>query len=202
MATRQRDETRLRILLTQECARLIAEEGIRDFLLAKRKAAARLNVSNKALLPSNIEIEQALLEYQRLFKSQEQPRQLQALRQAALQAMHFFERFNPRLVGSVLSGTAGPYADVALHLFADTPEEVVLFMLEHAIPFEDSERRLRLANGEYAYFPTFAFKAGDINVDLTVFDHKAQREAPRSPVDGRPMRRAGPAEVKALLEDN
>jgi hypothetical protein len=201
MATRQRDESRLRILLTQECARLMAEDGVKDFLVAKRKAVSRLNISNKALLPSNVEIEQALLEYQRLFKSKEQANRLRILRQTALDAMHFFNRFRPRLVGSVLSGTAGPYSDVNLHLFADTPEEVVLFLLDNTIPFEDSERRLRLANGEYAYFPVFSFKAGDINVDLTVFNRKGEREAPRSPVDGRPMRRASFTQVQALLEE-
>jgi hypothetical protein len=201
MATRPRDESRLRTLLTQECARLMADEGVKDFLTAKRKAAARLGVSNRALLPGNAEIEQAVLEYQRLFKSAEQPVRLRLLRQAAVEAMQFLARFRPRLVGSVLAGTAGPHTDVSLHLFADTPEEVALFLLEHTIPFETSERRLRLGNGECAYFPVFGFGAGGVNMDLTVFSHGAEREAPRSPVDGRPMRRAGLAEVKALVDE-
>jgi hypothetical protein len=200
MATRQRDESRLRTLLAQECARLMVNEGAKDFLTAKRKAAARLGVSNRALLPGNAEIEQAVLEYQRLFKSAEQPVQLRRLRQAAVEAMQFLARFRPRLVGSVLAGTAGPHAEVNLHLFADTPEEVALFLLEHTIPFEISERRLRLGNGEYACFPVFGFGAGGVNIDLTVFGYEAEREAPRSPVDGRPMRRAGLTDVQALLE--
>jgi len=199
MVTRQRDESRVRTLLAQECARLMAEEGVKDFLTAKRKAAARLGVSRRALLPGNTEIEQALVEYQRLFKAAEQPLQLRLLRQTAVEAMRFLARFRPRLVGAVLNGTAGPHADVKLHLFADTSEEVALFLLEHTIPFETSERRLRLGNGEYATFPVFGFGAGGVDIDLTVFSRGAEREAPRSPVDGRPMRRAGLAEVQALL---
>lgn len=202
MAIRQRDESRLRILLAQECARIMADEGVKDFLLAKRKAAARLGVANKALLPGNVEIEQALLEYQRLFKSAEQPVQLRALREAAIEAMRFFARFRPCLVGSVLAGTAGPYSDINLHLFADTPEEVVLFLMERNIPFETAERRLRLGNGEYMYFPVFSFGAGEMNIELTVFPPEAKREAPRSPVDGRPMRRASLAAVQALLDED
>jgi hypothetical protein len=178
----------------------MANEGVQDFLTAKRKAATRLGVSNRALLPGNAEIEQAVLEYQRLFKSAEQPVQLRRLRQVAVEAMQFLARFRPRLVGSVLAGTAGPHAAVNLHLFADTPEEVALFLLEHTIPFETSERRLRLGNGEYACFPVFSFGAGGVNIDLLVFGHEAEREAPRSPVDGRPMRRAGLIDVQALLE--
>ncbi len=201
MATRQRDESRLRTLLTQECARLMVDEGVKDFLTAKRKAAARLNVPNRAMLPSNADIELAVLEYQRLFKSAEQPAHLRRLRQSAVEALRFLARFRARLVGPVLTGTASAHTDITLHLFADTPEEVALFLLEHTIPFETSERRLRLSNGAYALFPVFGFGAGGCNVDLTVFGRTAEREPPRSPVDGRPMRRAGLTEVEALLEE-
>lgn len=199
MPNRHPNENRVRILLAQESARIMAEEGVRDFLVAKRKAANRLGVSNRALLPRNLEIQEALLEYQRLFKSNEQQDRLRVLREAAVEAMRFFTRFRPRLVGSVLAGTAGQHSDVNLHLFADTPEEVVLFLMDHAIPFETSERRLRLGNGEHAWYPVFAFGAGDVSVDLTVFDRDAERQPPKSPVDGRPMRRAALAEVEALL---
>jgi len=202
MASRQRDDNRLRTLLAQECARIMADEGVTDFLVAKRKAAARLNIANKALLPSNVEIEQALLEYQRLFKASAQPGALRTLRQIALEAMQFLASFRPRLVGSVLAGTADAHSDVNLHLFADTPEDVVLFLMEHDIPFSNSERRLRLSNGDYAWFPVFGFDAGDVSMDLTVFTREGEREAPRSPVDGKPMQRAGLAQVQALLAED
>lgn len=198
---RQRDDSRARVLIAQECARIMADEGVKDFRLAKRKAATRLGVANRGLLPTNAEIEQALLEYQRLFRSAEQPRQLRRRREAAVEAMRFFTRFRPRLVGAVLDGTAGPHSEVSLHVFADTPEEVVLFLLEHNIPFETTERRLRLNSGEYAWFPTLGFAAGDVNVELTVLPQQAERHAPRSPVDGRPMRRASLAAVQGLLDE-
>src|SRR5215470_13191592 len=58
----------LRRALAQEAARLMAEHGIRDFLVAKRKAAERLGVTDGgALLPKNSEIEEALAAHQRLF---------------------------------------------------------------------------------------------------------------------------------------
>lgn len=201
MANRQRDDNRLRTLIAQECARIMVEEGVKDFLVAKRKAVARLGVSSKALLPGNIEIEQALMEYQRLFKASQQPAQLRTLREAAVKAMRFFASFRPRLVGPVLAGTAGPYSEVNLHLFADTPEEVVLFLMEHNIPFETSERRFRVGSGEYASFPLFSFAAGEVNIDLVVFPREAERQAPRSPVDGRPMRRAHLMAVEGLLNE-
>ena len=194
------NDSRTRILLAQESARIMAEEGIRDFGQAKRKAAGRLGVTSRALLPGNVEIEQALLEYQRLFKSGEQHDRLRILRETAVEAMRFFARFRPRLVGPVLTGTAGPGSGVNLHLFADTPEEVVMFLLDHDIPFETTERRLKVGKGEYGFFPVYSFGAGEVGVELTVFERKAEREAPRSPVDGRPMHRAALAEVEAMLQ--
>ncbi len=201
MAFRQRDENKLRTLLAQECARIMSEEGVKDFLVAKRKAAGRLGITGKALMPSNKEIEQSRWQYQRLFQAEKQTLQLRTLRAAAIEAMEFFARFRPRLVGPVLSGIAGLHSEVNLHVFADTPEEIILFLMEKHIPLEPSERRLRLCNGEYAYFPVLAFEAGEVGIDLTIFPVQSEREAPRSPVDGQPMRRADLDTVQTLLEE-
>src|SRR5581483_6512174 len=114
----------LRRALAQEAARIMAQQGIHDFLTAKRKAADRLGVTDSSALPRNTEIEAALVEYQRLFETGAHRRSLDAQRRAALQAMHWLSQFQPRLVGSVLSGTATEHADIQLHLFADRPENV------------------------------------------------------------------------------
>jgi len=180
----------------------MAEEGVADFRTAKRKAALRMAVANKGLLPDNREIEQALLDYQRLFQADRQPQRLRELREAALEAMRFLACFQPKLVGPVLSGTAGPHTPIQLHLFVDTPKEVALFLMDQRIPFATSERRLQMNNGDQACLPVFRFSAGAHDLDLTVFAPLAEREAPRSPVDGRPMRRAGSAEIQALLAED
>lgn len=201
MSRRPRDDHRLKILLAQECARLIAEEGVQDFSAARRKAALRLAVNNRAALPDNAAIEQALLDRQRLFNADRQAHRLRCLRQTALEAMQFLARFRPRLVGSVLSGAVGPHTGIHLHLFAESPEEIALFLMERHIPFELAERRLKMANGVQACLPAFRFTAGETRVDLTLFGLLAEREAPLSPVNGRPMRRASLAEVQTLLAE-
>ncbi len=202
MARCRHDTPRLKTLMAQECARIMVEEGVQDFRSAKRKAALRLALTDKAALPDNAEIERALLDYQRLFHASRQALHLRGLRETAVEAMRFLARFRPRLVGPVLSGAAGPHADIHLHLFADTPTDVLLFLMEHRIPFDNAERRLRLGNGDPAGLPTFRFDAGGSRIDLTVFAPLAEREAPRSPVSGRPMRRAGLAEVRDLLAED
>jgi hypothetical protein len=196
-----RHQERHRVLLAQEAARIMAEEGVRDFRLAKRKAAERLGLpANGTLMPRNTEIEAALIAHQRLFDGAGHTRRLRLLREAALEALAFFAQFRPRLVGSVLSGTAGRHSAVDLHLFAATTEDVVLFLIDQDIPFETSERRLRMGTEEYQWFPVHQFSAGDVAMDLVVFPETFERRVPWSPVDGKPMRRAGPAELRAVLE--
>ena len=53
----------LRHAIAQEAARLMAEHGIQDFYVAKRKAAERYGVVDGAFLPRNTEIEAALMSY-------------------------------------------------------------------------------------------------------------------------------------------
>lgn len=195
-------DQQMRLRLAQEAARIIEEEGIRDFHSAKRKAAAHLGATDTRNMPSNTEIERALIDYQRLFKGATQPNRLRELREAALHALRFFTHFHPRLVGSVLSGTANAHSDVNLHLFTDVPEDVALFLMQEGIPYDTGERRLRLGNGDSANYPVYRFLAGDTRLDLTVFPIDGERQAPRSPVDGKPMRRAGLAAVKELLKES
>jgi hypothetical protein len=192
-------DQQMRTRIAQEAARLMSEDGVQDFYAAKRKAAQQLGVPDTRNMPRNQEIETALQEYQRLFRGEEQAGHVRALREAAAQAMRFLAVFRPRLVGSVLSGTAGRHADINLHLFADTPEEVSLFLMDQNIPFQPSQKRLRVDRDNWEDFPSYEFLAGDYTVELVVFPREGRREAPRSPVDGRPMQRARLEEVEALI---
>ncbi|HKJ76167.1 MAG TPA: hypothetical protein VKA64_03100 [Gammaproteobacteria bacterium] len=193
-------EAQLRHLLAQEAARIMAEQAIRDFGQAKRKAAARLGVESTRNLPNNREIEAAFEEYLRLFRADSQPSQLRRLREAAVEAMRMFDRFRPRLVGPVLNGTADENSPVNLHLFADTAEEVDLFLMDRQIPYRVDSRTLKLGPDESATFPVYRFVAGDAPIELTVFTERSRRP-PLSPVDGRPMQRAALDRVEALLAE-
>jgi hypothetical protein len=191
----------LRRALAQEAARIMAEHGVQDFLIAKRKAAERLGVDDgSATLPKNREIEVALAEYQRLFGGATHVESLSFQRRAALAAMRRLSEFEPRLVGAVLAGTATEHSDVQLHLFADRAETVTLKLLEAGIAHEVTERRVKLDAERVRPFPGVRFSVDDQPIEATVFPADGIRQAPVSPVDGRPMRRANAFEVEALLE--
>jgi len=190
----------LRRALAQEAARIMSEHGIRDFLIAKRKAAERFGVIDSAVLPKNTEIESALVEYQRLFGGASHERSLHAQRLAALRAMQSLQAFTPRLVGPVLSGTATEHSDVQLHVFADTPESVAISLLEQGIRHEVTARRVRMNAERVLEYPGVRFEVDNHAIEATVFPTDGIRQAPVSPVDGRPMRRADVLELEALLE--
>jgi predicted nucleotidyltransferase len=189
----------LRLALAREAARLMAEHGISDFLTAKRKAAARFGVEDGAVLPKNTEIEAALGEYQRLFRGDAHLEMLNTQRAAALQAMRWLAEFEPRLVGPVLAGTATEHSDVQLHLFADRAESVTIKLMDQGIPHEVSEKRVRMNAERVLNYPQVRFEVRDQAVEATVFPLDGIRQAPVSPVDGRPMRRADMNEVEVLV---
>ena len=192
----------LRRALAQEAARIMAQHGIHDFLTAKRKAAERLGVTDTSALPRNVEIEQALVEYQRLFDADGHEQSLQSQRRAALRAMHWLSNFEPRLVGPVLSGTATEHADIQLHVFADCPENIALQLMDRGIAHEITERRVRLGAERIKAYPGVRFEVANRRVEATVFPRDGIRQAPVSPVDGRPMRRADAAELATLLQSD
>jgi hypothetical protein len=202
MGKRQHPERgdNLRRAVAQEAARLMAEHGIHDFLTAKRKAAERFGLTDNGALPRNVEIESALAEYQRLFEGESHGESLYAQRLVALEAMRQLREFSPRLVGAVLSGTATEHSDVQLHVFTDSPESVAIKLIDAGIPQEVTERKVRMSAERVVARPGVRFEMGDQTVEAIVFPTDGIRQAPVSPVDGRPMKRAGYEELEALLK--
>lgn len=192
-----RRERRHRVAV--EAARLMAQGAAADFHQAKRKAAERLGWFDEQFLPGNAEVEQQLREYQRLFQAEVQPPALRARREAAAQAMGFLALFQPRLVGAVLEGTADANSPVSLQLFTDAADEVGFFLSQSQIPADVGTQHLRLDRERADDFPRWRFTADGLAFDLVVLPTLLLRQAPLSPVDGKPMRRASLAAVRALL---
>ena len=190
----------LRRALAQEAARLMFEHGVDDYGFAKRKAAERLGAGEYAVLPKNSEIDAALAEYQRLFASDTHAETLAEQRRAALDAMQLLEEFEPRLVGPVLAGTATPHQEISLHVFSDSAEAVSIKLLDDHIQYRIAEHRVKMNTDRVLQYPAIQFSVFDFPVDATVFPRDGIRQAPLSPTDGKPMRRAAAAEVRTLLE--
>ena len=166
----------LRRLIASAAARLIAEEGIRDHGLAKRKAARQLGAGPNEELPTNSEIDDAVRAYQTLYLADEQPEQLRTLRSATLELMAELDRFRPYATGGVVDGTAGRFTAIELQVFADSAKDVELFLLNNGVDFDSRDPRRPDRNSPET---TLLFDWDDLPVELAVFPAGLERSRGR-----------------------
>jgi len=187
----------LRRLIAQHAARMMAEEGLADYSRAKRKAAKQLGCDDDHSLPSNAEVEQELRLHHELFHGAAQPQLLHQLRSEALDVMRMLERFNPHLSGAVLDGTAGRYADIEIHLFADSLKDVELFLLNRGTLYQVHEKPYRFG-GDKHRLPVFVLEGKHGSIHLVVFETDDLRSLSKGA--SHVSNRAGMASVAALLQ--
>ena len=185
--------------IAAEAARIMVTQAQNNFRIAKQKAAERLGVSAGAGLPSNVEVEAALRAYQGFYGGKQHTHHIQKMREIALRVMRSLESFCPRLVGPVLEGTADKHAQICLHVFNDPPDAVAIHLLEHGLNFQTAQRKIRWHDGSYRQIPLLVTDAEGITVELELFSQVDLRQAPPSPIDGRPQKRAPLTEVECLL---
>jgi len=188
----------MRARIAAAAARIMAEDGIDDFALAKRKAARQLGIEGRLALPGNDEIETELRAYRSLYQAEEHPARIAELRRVALDAMRALDRFNPYLTGSVLKGIAGPYAEIELQLFPQSPKEVELYLLDRSIAYATHESR-RFSGDRARAVAVLSLHWQRAPLKLAVFDHRDERLALKTSLAGRVADRAGIAEVGALV---
>lgn len=180
---------RNRVRIAQTAARLIAEHGLTDWSAAKRKACRELGLGEREALPGNDEIEQALRDYNSLFRRDEHTASLRVQRQAALPWMERLSMWNPVLVGGVAAGWATPHSEVRVEIEAEDPKAVELALINAGVEYgavsgrnsSSSQAELRIE--------------GDAPVRLIVITPTQRRNRSRRDEDARLTL----AELKALL---
>lgn len=185
----------LRAEIAAAAARMIAEDGA-DFATAKRKAAKLILGNSKLrgdILPDNAQIEAEVHAYNELFFGDTQPARLLHLRQLALELMNELADFSPYLVGAVLNGFAGEHSDIHLHLFAQSPKDVEIYLLNKDISFEVSEAASLKSRSEAIEIVSFMWRNEGIH--LTLYGPDDLRGATGK------IERADRAGVQRLLEN-
>jgi hypothetical protein len=193
---RSRDDTRSAIAV--HAARLMVQDGIEDYGLAKRKAAKQLGIPDARRLPNNDEIDAARREYQDIYQADDQHQRVRALREQAVRAMRDLAVFDPHLTGSVLSGIAGPYAPIHLQLFTDNVKAVELFLIDRKIPYNTGQTRLYVGQ-EPRVLPIFNLIDENTEIELTVLDARDLRATSRSSREGRIIERVRLPALEAML---
>lgn len=189
----------MRAAIAAAAARIMAESGIDNFALAKRKAARQLGATEKQSLPANEEIETELRAYRELYQAEEHPDRIRELRRIALSVMSELEEFTPYLTGPVLKGIAGPYSEIELQLFPDSGKAVEIFLLNRSIPFNASDVR-RYSGDRARSVAVLELEWEGAPVKLSLHDARDERIALKTTQVGRVMDRAGISEVRALVD--
>ena len=197
-----RQDSGLHYELAQEAARVICEEQVTDYRLAKQKAAERLGLGPRASKPDNATVQQAVLEYQRLFGGPEYTQHLARLRRTAMQAMKWLAEFEPRLVGGGVSGAINATHHVQLHAFHEKAETLDIFLQDRGIHYELGDRRYRYTNGQEHEIPLASFDADGIGIDVAIFPLDEQRRPPLNPADGLAYKRLDLAAVEKLCSES
>ncbi|MFK7986372.1 MAG: hypothetical protein AB8I08_10100 [Sandaracinaceae bacterium] len=135
------------------------EEGVTQYFTAKRMAAKRLfgRGGQKRLrfrprdLPSNGEIQEALLELAALREGDDRLERLGEMRAIALDVMRALAAFEPRLIGSVATGHIRLGSDIDIQLFSDDPDAPEAWLRAHAWDYEREDVFIRRPGGPCTY---------------------------------------------------
>jgi hypothetical protein len=191
----------LRRTVCEESARILAEEGVRDYQRAKRKACERLGIDPFIGLPRNSEIAQAVAARLRLFQGDTLETRYRQHLELALHGMDLLQRFSPRAVGTLLDGSVTAQTPVQIHVFAPTPEEVHASLDGQGVPFELHDKRYRFGRNRHRLVSGLRFIVNEIVVEVSVFPDNHGFDPPRCPIDGRAVRRASTAQIQELLTE-
>jgi hypothetical protein len=183
-----------RASIASAAARLMAEDGITDFHLAKRKAARQLGLSEHVAFPDNAEVEAELRAYRSLYQGEEHAEMLAAMRQTALELLDLLADFHPYLTGSVLDGTAGEHSNIDLLLFADSAKEVEIFLLNRGIDVEHVEPRNERVEA------VLVMETDTVDANLVIMPPHLERVNLKYR-DGRPRERVREEGLRALLAE-
>jgi hypothetical protein len=190
----------MRARIAATAARLMAEDGVDDFALAKRKAARQLGASDTQSLPANDEVEAELMAYQSLYQGDEQRERVRELRVIALAAMQALNEFRPYLAGAVLKGTAGRYADIDLQLYTDDLKSLELFFLNRNIDYDVAERRA--GNDDTRPMEVLRLEWEGVPVRLSIYPSNDERRTLKASPEARPIERANLNAVAELVEND
>lgn len=171
-----------RALIADLAGRLMAEHGIHDYALAKRKAARQLGLPDGTALPTNEEIDRALIERKNLFEPQDQTSLLLELRDEALRVMQAFERFDPVLTGSVASGAVSPHSVIELDVQAESSKDFEHYLVNQDIGFKIMDR-----GGQPAYL--IYAEPVDVLVRLPARHHHPGHSGPKSQLNIKQLRK-------------
>lgn len=192
--------SRLRRHIAVEAGKLMYQRVETEYFTAKRKAAARLGVNLRRQpqnLPSNREIRDEIQALARLHEGPERAANLADMRLAGLRMMRLLLDFQPRLIGSVVTGHTRAGSDIDVHVFSDNVSAVTDVLDLHNYQYDVERKRVIKHNTERVFTHVHIYDR--YTYELTVYTRDQINYTFRSSITGKTIERASAGELEKLI---
>ena len=162
---------KIKLSVANLAAQLIMEDGIKDYLYAKKKAAKSLGINENANLPTNSQIDKAIDEFNKIFNPNIDIEFLQQFKTQALELMSIFKNFKPHLMNQLSQGIIPKFPEIKINLFADNLKDVEYVLLNSELSYDFKEVKMNAKGGKHSVksIPTIYLKNLSIPAEIKVY---------------------------------
>jgi len=164
----------IKISVANLAAQLIMEEGIKDYLFAKKKAAKSLGLNENVSLPTNSQIDKAIDDFNKIFNPNIDIEFLQQFKNQALEVMNIFKNFKPHLMNQLSQGIIPKFPEIKINLFADNLKDVEYVLLNSELSYDFKEVKMNIKEGKASIksIPTIYLDNLSIPAEIKVYFEK------------------------------
>ena len=164
----------IKISVANLAAQLIMEEGIKDYLFAKKKAAKSLGLNENVSLPTNSQIDKAIDDFNKIFNPNIDIEFLQQFKTQALEVMNIFKNFKPHLMNQLSEGIIPKFPEIKINLFADNLKDVEYVLLNSEMSYDFKEVKMNIKEGKPSIkpIPTIYLDNLSIPAEIKVYFEK------------------------------
>ena len=164
----------IKISVANLAAQLIMEEGIKDYLFAKKKAAKSLGLNENVSLPTNSQIDKAIDDFNKIFNPNIDIEFLQQFKNQALEVMNIFKNFKPHLMNQLSQGIIPKFPEIKINLFADNLKDVEYVLLNSELSYDFKEVKMNIKEGKPSIksIPTIYLDNLSIPAEIKVYFEK------------------------------
>ena len=161
----------VKISVANLAAQLIMEEGIKDYLFAKKKAAKSLGLNENVSLPTNSQIDKAIDDFNKIFNPNIDIEFLQQFKTQALEVMNIFKNFKPHLMNQLSQGIIPKFPEIKINLFADNLKDVEYVLLNSELSYDFKEVKMNAKGGKHSVksIPTIYLENLSIPAEIKVY---------------------------------
>ncbi len=193
--------SKLRRQIARLAAQMMYERSETEYFTAKRKAASQLGFNPRQQpqeLPANREIREEVQALARMYEGDQRRTNLLEMRLAGLRIMRLLESFEPRMIGSVMTGYVRKGSDIDIHVFTDSVSSLCEVL--DRFGFEYSVERKRVIKHAEERIFTHIHLRDRFTFELTVYPRDKVGYRFKSSITGKSIERASISKLIELIK--